>query len=120
MSDSFSGGESDAAGAGGPQIETMGASYRIRAKLPGPGRGEHQQLKEPYLMPPYHGRNGSNERTVPAIVQTPLGGMMPGPNAIPPAIVVGQDYRAPVPNEDGGWHSGIIDAYPEGCPVPHS
>jgi hypothetical protein len=118
VADNFTEGESDA-DTGAPPIETMGARYGINVKLPQTGRGAHEQQTEPYLMPSVHGRNGSLERTVPAIVQTPLGGMMPGPNAIPPAIVVGSGYFAvPEPGEGRPFGAGIGDSYPEGCPVP--
>lgn len=119
MPDNFSAGESDA-DMGAPPIETMGARYGIGGvTLAQTGRGDHTQLVEPYLMPPYHGRRGSNERTVPAIVLTPLGGMMPGPNAIAPAIPSGSvGAYLHQPAEDGGFQSGVIDGYGEGCPVP--
>lgn len=115
----FAAGEADA-DMGAPPIETMGPRYGINGvTLPQTGRGEPGPLVEPYLVPPYHGRHGSNERVTPSIVLTPLGGMMPGPNAIPPAIpsgAVGTALHAP--NEDMGFGSGVWDAWPEGSPVP--
>lgn len=119
MADNFAAGEGDA-DMGAPPIETMGARYGIgNVTIPQTGRGDPNPQIDTYLMPPYHGRRGSNERVVPAIVQTPLGGLMPGPNAIAPAIpsgAVGTALHAP--NEDGGFGSGVIDGFPEGCPVP--
>lgn len=113
---SFTAGESDA-DIGAPPVETMGARYGI--KVSQPGRGAHEQQTEPYLMPSVQGRNGSMERTVPGIVQTPLGGMMPGPFAIAPAIVVGSGYfHVPEPGQARPFDSGVADGYPEGCPVP--
>lgn len=115
--DNFAAGEADAAGAPGPRQETMGAMYKITMAMD--GRGAHEPLVEPYLMPPYHGRNGSNERTVPAITLTPLGGMMPGPDAIAPAIPSGSvGAFLHQPQETGGFSSGVRDGFPEGCPVP--
>lgn len=117
MPDNFAAGEMDADLATPPiTSETMGA--RMKISVAHPGEGVHQDLQEPYLMPSVHGRNGSTERTVPGIVQTPLGGMMPGPFAIPPAVVVGMDYRAPVPEEAGPFAIGVGDSFPEGCPIP--
>ena len=112
---SFAAGEEDAV-APAPPIETMGARYGIGVAHP--GRGAHEPQVEPYLLQPVTGRNGSTERTVPGIVLTPLGGMMPGPFAIPPAVPFIEDYRAPVPNEAGPFTNGIGDGFPEGCPVP--
>lgn len=105
----------------GQPIETMGARYGIgNTKLPQTGRGEHVQQTEPYLMPSVHGRNGSLERVDAGITQTPLGGLMPGPNAIAPAVVVGSGYFAvPEPGEGGPFASGVADGFPEGCPVPY-
>lgn len=104
---------------GAPPIETMGARYGIGVVMPVyPQRGAPGPLVEPYLMPPYHGRNGSNERTVPAIVQTPLGGMVPGP-ALPPPIVHGAVGAAMVPGHEAmEFTMGIGDGWPEGFPVP--
>lgn len=113
---SFTAGESDA-DTGAPPIETMGARYGISVSQP--GRGDPNPQVEPYLMPSVQGRNGSTERTVPGIVQTPLGGMMPGPNAIAPAIVVGSGYfHVPEPGQVRPFDFGVQDGYPEGCPVP--
>lgn len=119
MADNFDIGEMDA-DAGAPPIETMGARYGINGvTLPQTGRGGHEQLRDDYLMPTVKGRNGSTERTEPGIVQTPLGGMVPGPNAIAPAIPSGSVGAATfVPNEDRGFGAGVLDGYGEGCPVP--
>ena len=119
MADNFTAGEQDA-DVIAPPVETMGPRFGINGvTLPQTGRGDHEQLVEPYLMPAYHGRHGSNERVDPAITLTPLGGMVPGPNAIAPAIPSGSVGAATfVPNEDRGFGSGVWDAYPEGCPVP--
>src|SRR5665647_465802 len=107
----FAAGESDA-DTGAPPIETMGARYGI--SISQPGRGDPNPQVEPYLMPSVQGRNGSMERTVPGIVQTPLGGLMPGPNAIPPAIVVGSGYaQVPEPGEVQPFESGVVDGFPE-------
>lgn len=97
--------------------ETMGARNQITvARL---GRGDHEPLREPYLMPSVHYRNGNMERVDPAITQTPLGGMMPGPFAIPPAVVVGNDWHAPYPEEATEFDMGIEDAWPDGVPIPY-
>jgi hypothetical protein len=114
MADSFVTGEDDAESSA-PSIETMGARYGI--KVSQPGRGDHQDLTEPYLMPSVHGRNGSLEKVDPAITQTPLGGMMPGPYAIAPAVPAG-NVGAFHCNDNGGFGSGVIDGYPEGAPIP--
>jgi hypothetical protein len=100
--------------------ETIGARYgihetRYRA-LPEVGLQKH--LTEPYLMPTVHGRNGSLEKVDPAIVQTPLGGLMPGPMAIPPAVPAGQVGAFPVKQTTFG--QGVADSWPDGCPVPVS
>lgn len=116
MGDNFTAGEADA-DTQAPPVETIGAHYGI--SVSNPGRGAHEPQQEPYLMPSVHGRNGSTERVDPAITQTPLGGLMPGPNAIAPAVVVGTDYRAPDHGDVGGFDSGVIDGFPEGCPVPY-
>lgn len=118
MADNFTSGEADAYGAVGPPItqeEPLGARLSITVAHPGP---ISEPTQEPYLMPSVAGRHGSMEKVSPSIVQTPLGGMVPGPFAIPPATVVGTDYRAPVPDEDAGFFSGITDGYPEGAPIP--
>jgi hypothetical protein len=116
MADNFQTGEEDS-DLSAPPIETMGARYGISvAQL---GRGAHVQLKSNYLMPSVHGRNGSMEKVDPAISLTPLGGMMPGPNAIAPAIpsgTVGAFLHQPA--EDQEFGSGVLDGFPEGCPVP--
>lgn len=119
MSDNFAAGEVDS-DQGAPPIETMGARYGISEIQPASqGRGEHEPQQEPYLMPSVHGRNGSMERVDPAITLTPLGGMMPGPFAIAPAIPDVSDYRAPVPDEAHPFDEGIVDGYPEGAPFPY-
>jgi hypothetical protein len=118
--DNFTTGEMEA-DAGGPSVsaqESIGASYKIVTTVPG-SRGAHVQQRSDYLMPSVKGRNGSTEKVDPAIVQTPLGGMMPGPNAIAPAIPSGSVGAATfVPNEDKGFGAGVLDGYTEGCPVP--
>lgn len=114
---SFTAGESDADSPTPPITrEVMGPRCGIRVTQAQSGRGDHQQLVEPYLMPPYHGRNGSNERAAPGITLTPLGGMMPGPNAIAPAVMGGHVGAFPV--SEGEFGQGVSDSYPEGCPVP--
>jgi hypothetical protein len=102
-----------------PPIETMGARYGISVAQP--GRGAHEPQVDPYLLPPYAGRNGSNERVDPSIVQTPLGGMVPGPNAIAPAIPSGTvgaafDVHSGVDAMEFG--DGVTDGWPDGSPVP--
>jgi len=97
--------------------EMLGARNQITvARL---GRGAHEPLQEPYLMPSVQYRNGNMERVAPGITQTPLGGMMPGPFAIAPAIVVGNDWHAPYPEEATEFTMGIEDGYPEGVPIPY-
>ena len=112
--DDFAGGEEDAAGALAPPIEAMGARYGISVAQP--GRGGHEPLVDSYLMPSVAGRHGSMEKVDPSIVQTPLGGMVPGPDAIAPAVMAGEVGAFPV--RDIGFGSGVVDGYPEGCPVP--
>jgi hypothetical protein len=114
----FATGEAESMNTAGPSIssETMGASYNVKVANPGPPSPD--PLSEPYLMPTVHGRNGSMEKVDPAIVQTPLGGMMPGPLAIAPAIVPPTGWTQPVPDEEHGWYAGVGDSFPEGCPVP--
>ena len=113
---SFLGGEADAEGALAPPIETMGARYGVSVAQP--GEGFHGELSEPYLLPSVQWRNGSTEAADPSIVQTPLGGMMPGPFAIAPAIVVAPDWSEQAELEGDPFHDGIADSYPEGSPVP--
>jgi hypothetical protein len=112
---SFVEGEQDAAGAPGQPFETQGARYGIQVVRP--QRGVQERLTEPYLMPPVAGRNGSTERSAPAITLTPLGGMMPGPLAIAPAVPHGNVGAFPT-SDDGAFGSGVIDSWPEGAPVP--
>lgn len=114
MADNFTAGEADA-DTGAPPIETMGARYGVTEAMP--GRGAHEPQVEPYLMPSVAGRNGSMERVADSIGLTPLGGMMPGPFAIPPAIVVGSGAW-PVPEDGNEFHAGIADGYYDGCPIP--
>lgn len=119
MPDNFARGEAESMNTAGPVIaqpEPMGARYGITVANPGPPSPD--PLVEPYLMPPYHGRHGSNERVDPAIVHTPLGAMMPGPNAIAPAVPVADDYRHPTVDAAHGWYAGVNDSYGEGCPIP--
>jgi hypothetical protein len=117
--ETFEQGQSEA-DRGGPVIaqETLGAPTGITARRP---NRPVVQLSEPYLMPPITRRTSAGElRDNPGIVHTPLGGLMPGPNAIAPALPVhgvgaAQAFDC---NEDGGFKSGVIDAWPEGPPVP--
>jgi hypothetical protein len=115
----FGAGESGDNGRSGQ--ETMGASYGIKAfSAIGAQRGE-QLAPEPYLMPKVTYRNGGTERVADAIGLTPLGGLMPGPNAIAPAIPHGGVGAQPVwGGEARPFDSGIVDGYPEGVPVPYS
>lgn len=117
-------GEAEAYNSAGPSIsqqtygtpqEALGARYGVSVRHRGPGAPE--MLKEPYLMPTYHGRNGSNEVTVPSIVQTPLGGLMPS-MAMPPPQIDGQKGGFPVGEDNGGFSSGVIDGWPDGVAVP--
>jgi hypothetical protein len=105
-----------------PPYETMGASYGIKAmSVHGGGRGEHVPQSVPYLMPQVTMRNGGTERVADAIGLTPLGGLMPGPNAIAPAVPAGQKGALFAPDDahdSRAFDSGVIDGYPEGCPVP--
>lgn len=119
MPDNFEAGEVDA-DSGAPAIETMGARYGISETQPvSQGRGGHEHYSEPYLMPkaptPWNG-----EPVVPAIQLTPLGGQMPGPNAIAPALpITGVGTQTAFPcDEDGTFQTGIIDGWPDGVPVP--
>jgi hypothetical protein len=96
--------------------EMMSARYGISVRRPGSGYQEH--LTEPYLMPSVHFRNGNMERVTPAIVHTPLGGMVSGPEAIAPAVPVDPNWGQPMPREGHGFHVGVGDGYPEGSPVP--
>ena len=114
MADNFGIGEEDS-DLPAPPFETQGARYGISVSQP--GRGVHEQQVEPYLMPSIHGRNGSLERVDPSIVQTPLGGLMPGPFAIPPAVPAGNIGAFPV-SDDGAFGMGVNDSWPEGSPVP--
>lgn len=115
----FGAGENDADMAGPPITqEQLGAPTGITASLyPAGSAGVHEPLREPYLMPPYHGRNGSNERCAPSITLTPLGGLMPGP-AMPPPQVDGHVGAFPLDEDNGQFQSGIIDSWPDGVPVP--
>lgn len=119
MADNFSAGEGDA-DTGAPPIETMGPRYGIGVvNAIGAERGAPQPQTEPYLMPSVHYVNGNMETVAPSITHTPLGGLMPGPNAIAPAIPSGSvGAFLHQPAEDGGFQSGVIDGFPEGCPVP--
>lgn len=121
MSDNFAVGESEADTAGPPITrEAMGPRLGINVTIPQTGRGEPAAPLEPYLMPSVAGRHGSMEKVSPAIVQTPLGGLNPGPYAIPPAVYAPIDYRQPCPEEGGSFVAGLGDGYPEGLPIPHS
>lgn len=120
MSNGFGAGESDADRPSPPITqETMGPRCGIRVTQAQSGRGEHNAQREPYLLPSVHYVNGNMETVAPKITLTPLGGMVPGPNAIAPALPDVTDYRAPVPDEAHGFDAGITDGYPEGAPVPH-
>lgn len=113
---SFGIGEEDA-DLGAPPIETMGARYGIRETMAVPaGRGEPAQ-PEPYLMPTTHYVDGNMETTVPGIAYTPLGALMPGPFAIPPAVMAGEVGAFPT-SDHGEFGLGVADGFPEGCPVP--
>lgn len=110
----FDAGESDSDTAGPPITqEQIGPRMAIKVAHPGP---PSMPTQVPYLMPSVAGRNGSMERVDPSIVQTPLGGMMPGPNAIAPAVMAGQVGAFPV--SEGQFGQGVADSYPEGCPIP--
>lgn len=117
MSDNFTLGESEADMASpGIAPEMAGPRCGISVTLPQTGRGEPDRPLPPYLMPTVAGRHGSMEKVDPAITLTPLGGMVPGPNAIAPAVMAGEVGAFPV--SEGNFGSGVADAYPEGCPVP--
>ena len=107
-----------ASGDDGPSgQETMGARYGIGVtQVRGPERGS-PTARSTYLMPQVTYRNGGTERVADAIGQTPLGGMMPGP-AMPPPQVPGHVGAFPLSEDNGGFQSGVIDAWPEGSPVP--
>lgn len=103
-----------------PPIEKIGPRYQIRPGVTRPGPTEEtDRLSEPYLMPTVHGRNGSMEKVDPAITHTPLGAMMPGPFAIPPAIPSGVLGAQQVYEGAQGFDAGVADAFPEGSPVPY-
>jgi len=95
--------------------ETLGANYAITVRVP--QRGVQEPVIDRYLMPSVHSRNGSMNIVTPAIVHTPLGALMPGPDAIPPPVPAGGVGAIPVeglrPFDDG-----VRSGYPEGCPVP--
>jgi hypothetical protein len=116
MADSFAAGEADSNTAGAPITqEVIGPRMKITVAQPGSGAQAHQ-TSEPYLMPTVAGRHGSMERVAASITQTPLGGLMPGPNAIAPAVMAGHVGAFPV--SEGQFGQGVGDGYPEGCPVP--
>lgn len=98
--------------------ETMGASFRIKTTRPGSGVQEPQIVSNPIQS--VHFRNGNMETVTPSIVNTPLGALMPGPDAIAPAVVVDPHWGQPMPAAGHGFDVGIGDGYPEGCPVPVS
>jgi hypothetical protein len=115
----FSAGESGDNGPSGQ--ETMGARYGIGVmSVHGGARGAHEPQTVPYLMPKVTMRNGGTERVADAIGLTPLGGLMPGPNAIAPAVVVGEGttFDSHDPEDNSQFKSGARDAWPEGFPVP--
>ena len=104
-----------------PPIETMGARYGIGVmSVHGGARGAHQPQQSPYLMPSVKMRNGGTERVADSIGLTPLGGLMPGPNAIAPAVRVGGvGITFPMATgEPVDFHQGVSDSWPEGSPVP--
>jgi hypothetical protein len=117
VSDNFAVGESEA-DMGGPNItrECMGPRCGISVTMAHSGRGEPAVPLQPYLMPSVAGRHGSMEKVDPAITLTPLGGMVPGPDAIAPAVMAGHVGAFPV--SEGNFGAGVADSYPEGCPVP--
>lgn len=120
MSDDFAAGES---GDNGPDgFETMGARYGINVmSVHGGSRGAHEPQVSNYLMPLTTYRNGGTERVADAIGLTPLGGLMPGPNAIAPAIPHGGVGAQHVwSHESRPFDSGVIDGWPEGAPIPYS
>lgn len=120
MSDTFGAGETDSERVNPPITqEVLGARHMIAVGQAQSGRGEHVPQRDGYLMPSVHYVNGNMETVAPKISLTPLGGMMPGPNAIAPPTGDVTDYRAPVPDEAMPFDAGINDGYPEGCPVPH-
>jgi len=118
VSDNFQTGMAEAdSGQQVPQ-ETEGARYGVVVRRPGPNAGP--PLSEPYLMPTVASKNGDMEQVTPAIVHTPLGALLPGPQQIPPVVTAGVDYRQPIPPEAGGFDAGVRDGWPEGSPVPIS
>lgn len=118
----FAQGEAEAYNTAGPTENTvgevLGSRYAINITRPS-SRGAHEPQVEPYLLPSVHYRNGNMERVDPAIVHTPLGGMMPGPNAIAPAVMAGHVGAFPC-STDGEFGQGVMDGWPEGPPVPIS
>ena len=100
-------------------METAGARFGVSVAQR--GRGVPQQLPEPYLMPSVHYVNGNFETVTPAIQQTPLGAGMTNSLAIPPAIPSGAvgAMLFPEPAEYNEFAEGVVDGYPEGCPVPY-
>jgi hypothetical protein len=115
---SFGTGEQDA-DLGAPPIETMGARYGIGETLypAAASEGDHVPLQVDNPIQSVAWRNGSMETVAPSITQTPLGGLMPGPDAIAPAVMAGHVGAFPC-SDDGGFKSGLLDGYPEGPPVP--
>lgn len=104
---------------GGPPIETMGARYGISETLyaHGVSEGDHVPLRVNNPIQSVAWRNGSMETVAPSITQTPLGGLMPGPDAIAPAVMSGHVGAFPC-SDDGEFKSGVLDGFPEGPPVP--
>ena len=110
----FGAGEADANTAGASITqEVIKPRLAIKVSRPGPASPD---VQVPYLMPPVSSRNGSMERAADPITLTPLGGLMPGPYAIPPAVMSGHVGAFPV--SEGEFGQGVQDSYPEGCPVP--
>jgi hypothetical protein len=105
--------------AGGPPIETIGARYGIGETLypSAASEGDHVPLRVNNPIQSVAWRNGSMETVAPSITQTPLGGLMPGPDAIAPAVMAGHVGAFPC-SDEGGFKSGVLDGFPEGPPVP--
>lgn len=108
MPDNFTAGEADSDTLA-PPAETMGARYGISVKNP-IGRGAHEQLSEPYLMPNVQGRNGGYETFLPAVVLAPTDGLNPE-DAIASAVPVGEVGAAQAhAGESMNFAAGISDA----------
>lgn len=109
MPDNFAVGETDDDNSA-PPIETYGARYGINVKLPQTGRGEHNHLSEPYVMPSVQGRNGGYETFLPAAVIAPTDGLNPE-FAINPAIPFGGVGTQMTPSgQPEAFGAGVADA----------